>query len=145
MVSRRSFLLVSGKVIALAGLLSVGARASYAVAQGRGNDRGNGNSDGNGKGNGNSGGNGGGGGNEAGGKSKDSHGGGNSDQSEGNANGNAGGRSAKGLSSLGVRHRTGIVETISQGRYIMRDKWGRVIIDRRATTADRERLRSLID
>lgn len=139
MVSRRHFLRASGKILGVAGLLVVSARASEVAAQGKGNDRGNGNGGENGKGSGGRGGN------EAGGKSKDSRGSSNSDQSKGGASSNRSDRSPAGGLSLGVRHSTGIEETISRGRYIMRDKWGRVIINRRATTADQQRLKSLVD
>jgi hypothetical protein len=43
-----------------------------------------------------------------------------------------------------VRHETGIEETLSNGRYVMRDRRGRTIINRAATPADAARLRSMI-
>jgi hypothetical protein len=54
-------------------------------------------------------------------------------------------RDVNGSSSLTVQHRTGIKELIRRGRYIMLDKRGRTIINRKATNADRQRLLSLVD
>jgi len=44
---------------------------------------------------------------------------------------------------LAVRHRDGITEALSNGRYSMKDSKGRTIINRRATIADEMRLRFL--
>lgn len=159
MFSRRHFLRAAvgllGAVRVVGGVAGTSVLASPAGAQGRGNDRGGGNGGGKGGGggggNGNSGGNGGGNGNGSGG-GKDSggqssgSGASGSSQSKGEVRGSERGRALSGTSSsFTVTHRTGIKETIMRGRYIMRDKWGRIIIDRKATTADRKRLRSLID
>jgi hypothetical protein len=46
-------------------------------------------------------------------------------------------------SQIEVKHRSGIAEETRGGRYIMRDRRGRTIINRAATTADKDRLRSL--
>ncbi|OHV77306.1 hypothetical protein LCM4573_08575 [Rhizobium sp. LCM 4573] len=46
-------------------------------------------------------------------------------------------------SQIEVKHRSGIAEETRGGRYIMRDRRGRTIINRTATTADKDRLRSL--
>lgn len=151
--SRRHFLRASvglmGAIRVLGGVAGTFVFTSPAGAQGRGNDRGGGN--GGGGGNGNSGGNGGGNGKGSG-SGKDSGG-------RSNGSGASGSRQTKGegpdgglgralsgsSSSFTVKHRTGIEETLMRGRYIMRDKWGRIIIDRKATNADRQRLRSLVD
>lgn len=151
MFSRRHFLRAAvgllGAMRVVGGVAGTSVLASPAGAQGRGNDRGGGK----GGGNGNSGGNGGGNGNGSGG-SKDSggrssgSGASGSSQSKGEGRGSERGRAlSDASSSFTVTHRTGIKETIMRGRYIMRDKWGRIIIDRKATTADRKRLTSLID
>jgi len=155
--SRRHFLRASaglmGAMRVLSGMATTFASASPAGAQGRGSDRGGGNGGGNGGGggNGSSGGNGdgngkgSGGGKDSGGRSNGSGASGSS-RSKGEGTGSGPGRAPSGASSsLSVTHRTGIKETIMRGRYIMRDKWGRIIIARKATSADRNRLRSLID
>lgn len=136
MVSRRQFLRASIQVAYMApivaGLLDMAGFARHAAAQGAGN----GNGGGNGKGNGGSGGQGGGG------KSKDA----NDRSSTGRSpTGNNGKGASVGGSSTRFRHRTGIEEAIANGRYIMRDKWGRTIINRAATNADRRRLKSLLN
>jgi hypothetical protein len=155
-VSRRQFLRASIQVAYMApivaGLLDMAGFARHAAAQGAGN----GNGGGNGKGNGGSGGQGGGGqggggqggggqgggGQGGGGKSKDA----NDRSSTGRSpTGNSGKGASVGGSSTRFRHRTGIEEAIANGRYIMRDKWGRTIINRAATNADRRRLKSLLN
>lgn len=101
----------------------------------------NGNSGGGGGGNGGGNGGGGGGGGNSGGRG--------SDNSGGNSSGGKSNKS-KATDSLtedgdeiGVQHKGGISELIKKGRYIMKDARGRTIINRRATTADRERMKSL--
>ena len=42
-----------------------------------------------------------------------------------------------------VTHRNGMKETIENGRFRMEDKYGRTIVDRKATMADLNRLKSL--
>ncbi|TPN76011.1 hypothetical protein FJ987_30545 [Mesorhizobium sp. CU2] len=42
-----------------------------------------------------------------------------------------------------VTHRNGMKEKIENGRFRMEDKYGRTIIDRKATMADLNRLKSL--
>lgn len=131
-----------------------------AKAQGKGNGGGSGSAGGGGNGNGNGGGygNSGGNGNESGGRSSNNgdgrQGGGSPGSSRdkssrqsygGNAATKKDARDVTGSSSFAVQHRTGIREMIQQGRYIMLDKRGRTIINRRATNADRLRLRSLLD
>ncbi|QFI68871.1 hypothetical protein EKH55_3997 [Sinorhizobium alkalisoli] len=44
-----------------------------------------------------------------------------------------------------VRHAKGISEEIRNGRYIMKDARGRIIVNRSATEDDQKRLLSLID
>ncbi|TPO02505.1 hypothetical protein [Mesorhizobium sp. B1-1-5] len=46
-------------------------------------------------------------------------------------------------SSIQVTHRNGMKETIENGRFRMEDKYGRTIVDRRATMADLNRLKNL--
>lgn len=48
-------------------------------------------------------------------------------------------------SSIKVRHRDGMAENIENDRYEMQDAKGRTIINRRATEADRARLRAFMD
>jgi uncharacterized protein YdeI (BOF family) len=72
----------------------------------------------------------------------------------GNAGGNSGGNSRSNSSSRGnakangqdvrVRHEGGISEEIVNGRYIMKDARGRIIINRRATANDRKRIASFL-
>ncbi|AZO31082.1 hypothetical protein [Mesorhizobium sp. M1B.F.Ca.ET.045.04.1.1] len=45
--------------------------------------------------------------------------------------------------SIQVTHRNGMKETIENGRFRMEDKFGRTIVERRATMADLNRLKSL--
>ncbi|WP_407065164.1 hypothetical protein [Ensifer sp. LC499] len=103
----------------------------------------NGGGGGNGGG-GSSGGGGNGGGNSGGGNSG---GKGNSSSSGNRSGGNSkASRASIGLDDdgdVGVRHKGGISEVIRKGRYIMKDARGRTIIDRRATSADIQRLQSL--
>jgi hypothetical protein len=105
-----------------------------------GNGGGNGNSGGNGNGGGNGGGNSGG---NGGGKS------GNEKSSGGNARGSSTGAGDGGAAlgrdttRIGVRHADGMSEEIRDGRYIMKDARGRMIINRRATLADMKRIKSL--
>ncbi|RAZ87060.1 hypothetical protein DPM33_27390 [Mesorhizobium hawassense] len=42
-----------------------------------------------------------------------------------------------------VTHRNGMKETIENGRFRMEDKYGRTIVDRKATMADFDRMKSL--
>jgi hypothetical protein len=135
---------------------------------GGGNSGGNGggNSGGNGGGNsgnggGNSGGNSGNGNGNSGGNSGNSNGNsGNSNSSGNNSSSNsAGAASAADVDShvnaatgdkveataggIQVTHRNGMKETIENGRFRMEDKYGRTIVDRKATMADLNRLNSL--
>jgi hypothetical protein len=48
-------------------------------------------------------------------------------------------------STVEVRHRNGVREILSNGRYMMRGNRGRSIVDRIATPADRSRIQSLLD
>lgn len=131
-----------------------------------GNGNGGGNSGGGNNGGGNSGGgnNGNGNGNSGGNSSGNSNSGGNSN-SAGNNSGNSKGatNSAAGSTadvadhvnaatgdkvevsgnSIQVTHRNGMKETVENGRFRMEDKFGRTIVDRKATVADLNRLNSL--
>ena len=120
---------------------------------------------GNGGGNGNGGGGGSGGGGNGGGS--DNGGGNGNSGGNGNGNGNSGGKANNsGQSSstgsaaksqtdaddatneaggaLTVRHKDGISETVQRGRYVMKDSKGRTIVNRDATVADEQRLRSFL-
>ncbi|WP_348628599.1 hypothetical protein [Mesorhizobium sp. M2A.F.Ca.ET.042.01.1.1] len=127
---------------------------------------GGGNSGGNGGGNSGNGGNGGGnsgnGGNNGG---NSGNSGGNSGNSGGNSSGNnsssnsateasaadvdshvnaaTGDKVEATAGSIQVTHRNGMKETIENGRFRMEDKYGRTIVDRKATMADLNRLKSL--
>ena len=78
-----------------------------------------------------------------------------------NGNGNANGRSSAtksatqsqvdsdqstddGGGSISVQHKDGMSENILSGRYVMKDSKGRTIVNRNATTADEQRLKSLL-
>ena len=133
-----------------------------------GNGNGNGNSGGNsGNGNGNSGGNSGNGNGNSGGNSGNSNGNSssgnssNSSSDNGNSSANSSASTAGAAdvdshvnaltgdkveatpSGIQVTHRNGMKETIENGRFRMEDKYGRTIVDRKATVADLNRLRSL--
>ncbi|AZO58593.1 MAG: hypothetical protein EOQ55_15090 [Mesorhizobium sp.] len=45
--------------------------------------------------------------------------------------------------SIQVTHRNGMKESIENGRFRMEDKFGRTIVERKATVADLDRLKSL--
>ncbi|CDX22359.1 Glycine-rich cell wall protein [Mesorhizobium plurifarium] len=132
---------------------------------GNGGNNGNGNSGGN-NGNGNSGGNNGNGnsgGNNGNGNSGGNNGNGNNGSD--NGNGNSGKNSSASAAStadvddhvnaltgdkveatrtkIQVTHRNGMKEKIENGRFRMEDKYGRTIVDRKATMADLNRLKSL--
>ncbi|AZO70465.1 MAG: hypothetical protein E5V89_22515 [Mesorhizobium sp.] len=46
-------------------------------------------------------------------------------------------------SGIQVTHRNGMKETVEDGRFRMEDKFGRTIVERKATMADLNRLKSL--
>ncbi|MBB4409493.1 MULTISPECIES: hypothetical protein [Agrobacterium tumefaciens complex] len=105
---------------------------------GSGGGSGNGGSSGNSGGNGNSGSNG-----NSGGKGSNngqSSGTGNTAKSQTDVNDAAN----SGRGALTVRHRDGISESVQRGRYVMKDAKGRTIVNRDATTADEQRLRSFL-
>ncbi|WP_292498858.1 hypothetical protein [Mesorhizobium sp.] len=155
---------VDGVVVTKAYAGKGGNGGGNSGGNGGGNSGGNGggNSGGN-SGNGNSGGNSGNG--NSGGNSGNSNSGGNSGNSNSNSSGNnsssnsAGGASAADADShvnaatgdkveatagsIQVTHRNGMKETIENGRFRMEDKYGRTIVDRKATMADLNRLNSL--
>lgn len=142
MVSRRQLLRMSMATAGHAAIFVWIGTQYQAEAQGNGNGGGRASGGGgNGGGNGKSGGSGRGGSGSQG-SSRDT----NSGQSSGGVDASRkDARDAKGSSYLTVQHRTGIQEIIQRGRYIMLDKRGRTIINRRASNADRLRLQSLID
>ena len=94
-------------------------------------DGNNGNGGGNGGGNGNAGGNG----NQSGSKS----------EAQGKQSAKEKSVTDANRAGLAVRHRDGITEALSNGRYSMKDSKGRTIINRRATIADEMRLRFFSD
>ncbi|AYM65679.1 hypothetical protein [Agrobacterium fabrum] len=133
-----------------------GISATFAeqVAEARsGNGGGNGNGGGGGSG---GGGNGGGSGNGGGNGNSGGNGNGNSDGKANNNDQSSGtGSAAKSQTdaddatneaggSLTVRHKDGISETVQRGRYVMKDSKGRTIVNRGATVADEQRLRSFL-
>lgn len=156
---------VDGVVVTKAYAGKGGNGGGNSGGNGGGNSGGNGGGNSGGNGGGNSGGNGGG---NGGGNSGNGNSGGNSGNSSGNSgngNGNssssnsAGGASAADADShvnaatgdkveatagsIQVTHRNGMKETIENGRFRMEDKYGRTIVDRKATMADLNRLNSL--
>ncbi len=162
-ISKRNFLKSVGtSVLAVATLAplkveitgvfpSIASQAAFAKNE-NGNGKGNGNGGGNGKGSGNGdgGGNGGGNGN-GGGSGNGNNGGGNSRSgtsgsgSTGNTPAGTGTRATEDAgSSIDIRHKNGITETLRGGRYIMRDSKGRTIVNRRATSSDSRRLTQLL-
>ncbi|MDG4876905.1 hypothetical protein P9273_17570 [Mesorhizobium sp. WSM4935] len=144
---------------------------AYAGKGGNGNGNGGGNGNGNGggnngNGNGNSGGNNGNGNGNSGGNNGNGNSGNSSgDNGNGNNNGNSGKNSSTSAASaadvdshvnaltgdkieatrtkIQVTHRNGMKEKIENGRFRMEDKYGRTIVDRKATMADLNRLKSL--
>lgn len=144
--SRRQ--IISGLMLAfIPGLVSFGAKSAMARNGGQGGGNG-----------------GGGGGREGGGNSGNSGRSGGAESREGN-----GGRGNRGRSTdtavearttdsrsqkdavnvdnrgIRVRHGSGIAEEVNdRGRYVMRDRSGRTIVNRAATKSDLDRLRSLI-
>jgi hypothetical protein len=145
---------------------------AWAQGNGNGGGQGNGNGggQGNGNGGGQGSGNGGGQGNGNGGGRGSGNAGGNSASGAGRSNGSSShsqptgpsfgrapseatapsGRSAaQGVvdiqvngQSVQVRHRHGMIEQLANGRYSMRDRMGRTIVDRKATPTDSARIRA---
>ena len=77
---------------------------------------------------------------------------GNNSGNNGNGNGGRGGKggaksngtaNTKSPAAAVVKHSNGLEESVVRGRYIMKDNKGRIIVNRRASRADRERLESL--
>ncbi|RWD69317.1 MAG: hypothetical protein EOS37_18205 [Mesorhizobium sp.] len=165
-------LVVAPFSLSLDGVVMTKAYAGKGGNGGGNGGNGGGNSGGNGGGNsgngGNSGGNGGNSGN-SGGNSGNSGGNSGNGNSSGNSNGNSSGNNSSSNSaseasaadvdshvnaatgdkveatagSIQVTHRNGMKETIENGRFRMEDKYGRTIVDRKATMADLNRLKSL--
>ena len=143
MLSRRQLVIrlaASSSAIALSafpwklelGSLTITHDSPSALAQGKGGGKGSGNGQGNGGGN-------------SGGK-----GGGNSGNGKGNSKSTGAAPAddapdSPNSPSVDIHHQDGIQEAIKNGRYIMRDRQGRVIIDRKATIRDRFRLRKFLD
>ncbi len=138
--------IISGLMLALlSGLVPFGANSALARngSEGRGNGRG---------------------GRDGGGRNGNSGRGGGSDRGEGNGGQSNRGRSTDATAEtrttdsrsqkdsidvddrgIRVRHGSGIAEEVNdRGRYVMRDKSGRTIVNRAATKSDLDRLRSLI-
>lgn len=165
MVARRHLIQMSLAAACHAAIFGWAGMQSEARAQGKGKEDGGGNGEGNGGGKGASGGGNGGGhgssgksGSDSGDRGQNKGGGSERGRGQGKASdksapqpsrslnaGKTNARDVKGSSPLAVQHRTGIQEIIKRGRYIMLDKRGRTIINRRATNADRQRLLSLIN
>ncbi|TIN15563.1 MAG: hypothetical protein E5X22_09655 [Mesorhizobium sp.] len=119
---------------------------AYAGKGGNGNGNGGGNS---GNGNGNSGGNSGNsnsGGNNGNGNSGNSKGATNTAATgdvDDHVNAATGDKVEVSANSIQVTHRNGMKESIENGRFRMEDKFGRTIVERKATVADLDRLKSL--
>ncbi|RUX19509.1 hypothetical protein EOA23_30425 [Mesorhizobium sp. M2A.F.Ca.ET.042.01.1.1] len=159
-------LVVAPFSLSLDGVVVTKAYAGKGGNGGGNGGNGGGNSGGNGGGNSGNGGNGGGnsgnGGNNGG---NSGNSGGNSGNSGGNSSGNnsssnsateasaadvdshvnaaTGDKVEATAGSIQVTHRNGMKETIENGRFRMEDKYGRTIVDRKATMADLNRLKSL--
>ncbi len=145
--SRRQ--IISGLMLTLfSGLAPLGANS--AIARNGGEGRGNGSSRG-----GDSSGDRGGSGKDGGSRNGDSRGNGNSNNrgrssisaaetDTGDSRSRSGAVSAD-RSEIRVRHGNGIAEEVNdRGRYVMRDRSGRTIVNRTATKSDLDRLRSLV-
>lgn len=155
-------LVVAPFSLSLDGVVVTKAYAGKGGNGGGNGGNGGGNSGGNGGGNSGNGGNSGGNGGNSGGNSGNGN-------SSGNSNGNSSGNNSSSNSateasaadvdshvnaatgdkveatagSIQVTHRNGMKETIENGRFRMEDKYGRTIVDRKATMADLNRLKSL--
>ncbi|MCD7109463.1 hypothetical protein LRX75_10440 [Rhizobium sp. DKSPLA3] len=118
--------------------------ASAFAKNGSGGGNGNGNGNGGGNGNGNGGGNNGNGNGNGGSRGNGgSTGGGNAGAASDAPAASKPDEGAADAQALSVRHRNGFREQLTGGRYVMRDAQGRVVVDRRATRADRDRLKRL--
>ena len=105
-------------------LTRAGLSISEAIALAKNGNSGggnNGNGGGNGNGNGNS----------------------NENRSGGNSKASRASEDATDDDETGIRHKGGITEQVRKGRYIMKDARGRTIINRRATSADKQRMETL--
>jgi hypothetical protein len=161
---RRSLALWAVTTLALAvaplHVVSDGFQVAKAYAgKGGGNGGGGGNSGGGGGGNSGGGNSGGGNGNSGNGNSGNGNGnngnGNNGNQGNGRGQGNSSGdvqdhvNTATGdkvevsADAVEVTHSNGMKEKVEKGRFRMEDKYGRVIVDRKATAADIDRLKSL--
>ncbi len=142
--SRRQ--IISGLMLALfSGLVPLGANSAIARNGGRGGGSGGRGSDGGGN-RGNSGRDGGSGGGQG---NRGSNNSGRNSNSSAETRTNQGGRQRDTVSidkgNISVRHGSGIAEEVNdRGRYVMRDRSGRTIVNRAARKSDLERLRSLI-
>lgn len=157
--SRRQ--IISGLMLALcSGLVPLGAKSAIA----RNGGQGGGNGGGGNNGGGNSGNSGRGNGSDSGSNGSGRSNGNGNDGGKGNASSGSRGRNSSSSTgtnttdsrsrndtvsvdngSISVRHGSGIAEEVNdRGRYVMRDRSGRTIVNRAATKSDFDRLRSLI-
>ncbi len=128
--------------------ISLATESAFAKSE-NGNGNGGGNANGNGNagenGNGNSGDNGNAGGNGKGNSGGNSQSNGSGARGDANMSSPTATRATEGSDgSIDVQHRNGITETLRAGRYIMKDARGRTIINRRATSADNQRLATFL-
>jgi hypothetical protein len=128
-----------GRSLPLLVLNSAEAKSGNNGNGANGNDNGSGGSSAGGNGNGNGNGNGR---SPSGGRSVNGTG---SPSSSNNGASGQGGAATGGDARIGIRHDNGITETISHGRFVMRDSRGRTIVDREATSADYRRLSNRAD
>lgn len=118
--------------------LSITETVALAKNGNSGGGNGGGNSGGSGGGNGNGGGN-----NGNGGGNGNGNGNSNENRSGGNSKASRASEDATDDGEAGIRHKGGITEQVRKGRYIMKDARGRTIINRRATSADKQRIETL--
>lgn len=124
-------------------LTRAGLSMTETVALAKNGNSGGGNGGGNSGGNGGGNGNGGGGNNGNGGGNGNGNGNSNETRSGGNSKASRANEDATDDGETGIRHKGGITEQVRKGRYIMKDARGRTIINRRATSADKQRMETL--
>lgn len=149
--SRRQ--IISGLTLALfSGLMPLGANSAIARNGGEGGGNGRGGGNGNSGNSGRGGGQGGGNGNGQGNGKSGNRSSGNSSRSSASSIGADRAESRRQNDSVSVdngsirvRHGSGIAEEVNdRGRYVMRDRSGRTIVNRTATKSDMDRLRSFV-
>jgi len=123
-------------------LTRAGLSMTETVALAKNGNNGGGNGGGNSGGNGGGNGNGGGGNNGNGGGNGNGNGNSNENRSGGNSKASRASEDDDGDGEAGIRHKGGITEQVRKGRYIMKDARGRTIINRRATSADKQRMQT---